>query len=175
MFMKVQTQKNQLRQGIAIMEFAVVFPFLLLMLLGIWELGRIIQVQQVMMNAARNGARLAAQAFIVNTFGAYTQITTNSGYPNVYGTMSEFLIGNGITNLNNVKMNFTFLSGDTTRQPWQGNKNEPFQITLTIPYNNVRLTTLTLFAPTNLTVQVQWQMLVDAPFAVSTTLPGWSP
>src|SRR5438309_10828179 len=62
------------RRAVAAVEFAVLLPFLLLLLIGIWELGRMIQVQMMLNNAARDGARLAAQANIVTESGAYTQI-----------------------------------------------------------------------------------------------------
>jgi Flp pilus assembly protein TadG len=39
---------------------AVVLPLLLLLVVGVWELGRIIQVQAVLNNAARDAARYAA-------------------------------------------------------------------------------------------------------------------
>jgi Flp pilus assembly protein TadG len=48
------------RRGAALVEFALVLPVLLLTLLGILELGRVLQVQQVLTNAAREGARHGA-------------------------------------------------------------------------------------------------------------------
>jgi Flp pilus assembly protein TadG len=41
-------------------EFAVLLPFLVSLLLGIWEFGRLFWVQQAVSNAAREGARQAA-------------------------------------------------------------------------------------------------------------------
>ena len=54
-------------------------------------------------------------------------------------------------------------------------KNQRFRVRVTIPYDNVRWTTLSLFNPKNLTAETYWQCLVDDPFTVNTTLPGWSP
>ena len=47
------------RKGAATVEFALVVPFLLLLLVGVFEFGRAIMVQQILTNAAREGARRA--------------------------------------------------------------------------------------------------------------------
>lgn len=43
--------------GQALAEIAIALPLLLLMLIGIWEFARAYQIQQVIVNAAREGAR----------------------------------------------------------------------------------------------------------------------
>jgi len=48
------------RRGVAAVEFAIVFPILMLLAFGLWEYGRLIQVQQILTNSAREGGRLAA-------------------------------------------------------------------------------------------------------------------
>lgn len=173
-----------IRRGVAVVEFAVVLPLLLLLLLGIWELGRIIHVQVIMNNAARDGCRLAAQAFIVNPSGSYTKIKYDTDTPNIKGSIRAYLQAAGITNLTGVTISFQFVeaSGSTpitpnnaNADPWNGKKNQRFRIRITIPYDNVRWTTLTLINPTTLTSEAYWQCLVDDPFTLNTTLPGWSP
>jgi Flp pilus assembly protein TadG len=47
------------RRGAAAVEFAVVSPLLLLLILGLLEFGRMVMVQQVITNASREGARHA--------------------------------------------------------------------------------------------------------------------
>jgi Flp pilus assembly protein TadG len=47
------------RSGAAAVEFALVFPLLLVMLLGIFEFGRVWNIHQVVTDAAREGARRA--------------------------------------------------------------------------------------------------------------------
>lgn len=47
------------RRGAAMLEFAIVLPLFLLLLLGIIEMGRVIMLHQVATNAAREGARRA--------------------------------------------------------------------------------------------------------------------
>jgi len=169
---------------VAAVEFAAVLPLLLLLLVGIWELGRIIHVQIMLNNAARDGARLAAQANIVSTTGAYTQIKFNTGTPNIEGAIRASLQAAGITDLTGLVVEFQFVEAptsggtpptSTTADPYTGVKNQRFRVRVTIPYANVRWTTLTLINPTTLTAEAYWQCLVDDPFTVNTTMPGWSP
>ena len=48
------------RRGSAAVEAAVVMPVIVTMLLGMLEVGRLVEVQEIMNNAAREGARQAA-------------------------------------------------------------------------------------------------------------------
>ena len=56
--MKSLSHCRRHRAGAAVVEFAVVAPVFLLLLLGIIEYGRMVMVQQILTNAAREGARV---------------------------------------------------------------------------------------------------------------------
>src|SRR5881227_655267 len=101
------------RRGVAAVEFAVVLPLLLTLLVGIWELGRIINVQITLNNAARDAARLGAQANIVSLSGNYTQIHYNTGTPNVDGAVRAYLQAAGVTNLSGLAVEFQFVEPAT--------------------------------------------------------------
>ena len=167
------------RRGVAAVEFAFVLPFLLLLLVGIWEVGRIIQVQIILNNAARDAARLASQANIVNSNGTFTQIRYNTGTPNIDGSIRASLNAAGITDQTGLVTQMEFLSGsgmgNTSADPYTGAKNQQIRVRIQIPYANVRWTTLTLINPSTLTAEAYWNCLVDDPFTLNTTLPGWSP
>jgi len=45
--------------GAAVVEFAIVGPLMLMLTMGMMEVGRVVMVKQVMVNASREGARLA--------------------------------------------------------------------------------------------------------------------
>ncbi len=48
------------RRGVAAVEFAVVSLFLVPLLIGLWEVGRLVEVQQYLNNAAREAGRQAS-------------------------------------------------------------------------------------------------------------------
>jgi len=51
--------KASKRSGTAAVEFAVILPFVMVLFLGIIEFGRVLMVQQILTNAAREGCRYA--------------------------------------------------------------------------------------------------------------------
>ncbi len=55
---KFRSHKSQ--RGAAALEFALIFPVLLLLLVGIVDFGMLMSTQSVVANAAREGARTAA-------------------------------------------------------------------------------------------------------------------
>ena len=48
------------RRGVAIIEFAIILPLLLLIVIGTMEFARAINIKQVVVNSAREGARVVA-------------------------------------------------------------------------------------------------------------------
>lgn len=63
------------RRGAAVIEFAIVAPLLFLLILGMIEFGRMIMVQQILTNGAREGAR---KAVLVGTTQSEVTATVNS-------------------------------------------------------------------------------------------------
>lgn len=55
----VRFKKQFKRDGAAVVEFAVVGPLLVMLTMGMMEVGRAVMVKQVMVNASREGARMA--------------------------------------------------------------------------------------------------------------------
>lgn len=53
-------RRQQTRRGAAVTEFAVVAPIMIMLTMGMIEIGRMVMVKQVMVNASREGARLGA-------------------------------------------------------------------------------------------------------------------
>lgn len=47
------------RRGAAVVEFALVSPLLIMLTMGLMEIGRVVMVKQLLINASREGARLA--------------------------------------------------------------------------------------------------------------------
>ena len=55
------------RRGAAVVEFAVVASLLMMLVFGIIEYGRLVMVQQILTNAAREGSRKAVLLGVTNT------------------------------------------------------------------------------------------------------------
>ena len=141
------------RRGTATVELSLVMTFIGVPLtLGLWEMGRYVQVQQMVANSAREGARMAAQAVTINSAGANTQIVTAvtnpsanpTKLPSVKAAVMQYLAGQGLTNLRyeDVDVAFAFLPaqpGDPPlvgtpgpAEPYQGIQNQRFRVTVTI-------------------------------------------
>ena len=167
------------RHGVAAVEFAVCLPLLLVLLMGTWEIARLVQVYQVIANAAREGARIAAQGQIINLTGAYTQITKTSSNPNVTDTVRNYVQNMGI-NTTGLTVAFTFLDSGgspvgSPSEPWQGIKGQRFAVTVTLPYSSFRLNALNYFNINEVSSTVNWVSLKDDPFTLDTTMPSWNP
>jgi len=72
------------RRGAAVVEFAIVAPLFLLLVFGIIEFGRMVMVQQVITNAAREGARQgivpgSSSSQVNNTVSTYLNGTSIGG------------------------------------------------------------------------------------------------
>ena len=176
------------RSGVAAVEFGVVMLLVMVpTLIGVWEIGRLIHVQQIVANAAREGARLAAQARTINQVGAPTEIVTEIppatntlDQPNVKAAVIQSLHGAGLTNLSwdDVTVTFAFLDSPSgsiagATEPFQGVKNQRFAVTVTIPFNRVRWSTLGLINPTTVSYRSEWRIMVDDPFNINTSIPSF--
>ena len=63
------------RRGTAAVEFGVSALFLIPLLIGLWEVGRMVEVQQLLANAAREGGRQASTGN-VNTAGVQSVVAS---------------------------------------------------------------------------------------------------
>lgn len=165
------------RRGVAAIELALITTGVLIPLMwGVWEVARYIQVKQVVSNSAREGARLAAQAYTINTTGTPVQVFAQSGYPNVKDTVYMYLKSAGFSQLQatDVTVEFRFTSGDTSlSDPYQGEKGQQFTVFVSIPWSKVRWVNQGLFNPDVVAFTVSWQMLRDDTFTINETLPTW--
>ncbi len=171
----MRTAKRTLcsRPGLATVELAITLPLVLILLIGVWEVGRLIQARQVLFNAAREGARIAAQGFIINQEGDPTSIEVSTGSPNVENTIRNYLRENGLDDTG-LEVTFVYEDGETTlTQPHEASKGQLFRITAEVPFSNVQWSLLQLTDTQKLTATVQWRSVVDDPFTLDTELPTW--
>ena len=88
--------RNVRRRGAAAVEFAFCLPFLVTILLGIIEMGRLMMVKEILVNCARDGARTAAVTKFVDSSGNFNQANvdaiTNHVISNLVGSYCERFI-----------------------------------------------------------------------------------
>ena len=116
------THRRRGRRAVAAVEFAAVLPLILTLLLGIWEVGRLIEIQQFVHNATREGARQAATGQLTNA--QVQQVVINT------------LAAEGLPTANVVVTvkDLTTPANDVSA----ANYLDQIQITATIPYSDVR-------------------------------------
>ena len=178
-------QQSPSRRAVAAIELAMVTSSIMIPLLfGVWEIGRLIQVKQIVSNAAREGARLAAQGYTVTSSGTPIEVYATANSYNVKNTVYQYLISMGLKSLQpsdvTVTFQFTSSSGSggvtnplgTPTNPYQGIKGQPLLVTVSVPWNKVRWTTLGIIRPTTVAFTVRWEMLRDEPFSIVETLPA---
>jgi Flp pilus assembly protein TadG len=144
------------RHGVAAVEFAFALPLLLVILAGIWEVGAIVEVQQILSNAARVGGRQAS-----------TGLNTS---PQVQQAVTQYLQAAGLRTGNvNVTVTNVTSGGDVSN----ANQMDQLTVTATIPFKDVAWDLLYYVVPagSQLSGTATWYCMKDLPVTVSTTLP----
>ena len=157
------------RRGVVAVEAAILLPLLLTLMLGIWEVGRMIQVNQTLINAAREGARLAAGGYVNST-----PVTDAM----VQQAVLDYLTSAGLpaAAVSGAQVNLACQATPVWTNPSDALPLDPFQITLVIPQGAAfdslrwnllnRLTSLQQFS-----VTVGWRSLNNTKIVVATQLP----
>jgi Flp pilus assembly protein TadG len=179
MLRRVRTAR---RSGVASIEAALVLSLVVVpLMIGVWEVGRLVYAQQVVSTAAREGCRLASQGKTVNASGTPTLIMAGSSgspdptNPNVWDTVYQAITTGGLPGLarSDVTITFAFIDPPSATNPWEGQKNQRFRVTVSVPFAKVRWVNLGLINPSTVYYQADWQMLVDDPFTLNPALPTW--
>jgi Flp pilus assembly protein TadG len=123
------SHKRSPRRGAAVVEFALIAPLFCGLFLGFIEFGRMVMVQQILVNAARVGARSAILAGVTPA-----QAET---------VMSNYLTSAGIT------------GATTSVSPSNAGSGTAVTVTVSVPCSNVAWTgALTWFKGSTLTSTV---------------------
>ena len=152
-----RTQRQFLRKGLAAVELAFVIPLLLTFLLGIWEVGRMIDINQILSNAAREGARQSSAG--LKTDSQVQQVVlnylTNSGIPTTHAIVT-------ISNL-------TSPGTDSAAAA----QLDQMQVNVSIPFSDVRWILLNFVtnSSTKINAQASWYSVKDQQFPTSVTVP----
>ena len=181
------------RRGAAAVEFALAFPLILFIMIGLWEVGRIVEVNQVMWNSAREAARDASLGqdnllTVANNLLTYLQ----SAEPKAFGQGHQTSMVNpttvGITlpanttgytcwdttaNRELFTVTFTDQTTTTNTDPTQMAQLDLYQIGVQVPYSSIGWTATPLITGmSRINVAVTWASMVDSPFAIAPYLPA---
>jgi Flp pilus assembly protein TadG len=154
------------RDGVAAVEFAFVLPLILLpVIFGVWEVGRLIQIQQAVSNAAREGARAASTGQYTNSQvqTVVTNYLTNAGIStaSVTPTVTNLTRGGDVSSP-------TLGQGGTAKQL------DSLQVTVSVPFSNVYWIALNYFVPagSSLNATANTVSMVNVPLTIPQTIPG---
>ena len=189
------------RKGIAATELALLAPLILTLLMGLWEVGRYIAMQNLIDNAVREGGRMGSS-------GAYFS-SNNMTDPTTSGTLTLaapskntacemqkrvllYLQTSGVSTTN-ATVKVTNTGTTTTPKTWNytytaagaitGSGYDPtaaagqldrLAVTVTVSYANIAWSPLSYFIgqSTTMTATANWNSMVDVPLTVSTTIPS---
>jgi Flp pilus assembly protein TadG len=154
------------RQGVAAVELAFVLTFLFVpMIFGVWEVGRLIQVQQIIDNSAREGARAASTGQYTNTQvqTIVTNYLTNCGISTSNSTVT-------VTNLTRGGD----VSSPTLNEGGTVQQLDSLEVSVSVPFSNVYWIALNYFVPagTTMNAAAYTVSMVNVPLTISTTIPG---
>lgn len=178
------------RRGTAAVEFAVCAPLICLIMLGMLEVGRMTEVQNVMWNSAREGARDASMGqanlqAVANNLLIYLQ----GAEPNAFASGdSTSLISPVVTLPSNTygytcwdntanrelfTMTFTDITNTSVTDPTGMSQLDHYQIGVQVPYSSIGwlvLPTAQVTGITRLYVTVDFASMVDSPFTITPSL-----
>ena len=157
------------RRGVVAVEAAVMLPFLVIMMFGLWEVGRLIQVNQIVNNAAREGARLAAGAYVNGTPVTVAMVDQ---------AVRDYLRAGGLpaAAYNGAQITLTCLASPLWVNPSDALPLDPFTIRVDIPsgaaFDSMAWSLTTRVSSVrSMSVTVRWASCTDQKIAVSSQLP----
>jgi len=185
-----QPRPTRRRYGAAAVEFALCLPVISTILLGLLEVGRITEVENVMWNSGREGARDASMGQAnLSAVAANLLVYLQGAEPTAFGQgHSTSMIAPVITlpantygytcwdntaNQELFTMTFTDVTNTSVTDPTGMSQLDRYQIGIQVPYSSVGwLPTAQITGITRLSVTVEWVSLVDSPFQIAPYLPA---
>jgi Flp pilus assembly protein TadG len=178
------------RCGAAAVEFGACLPLICLILLGLWEVGRMTEVQNVMWNSAREGARDASTGqanlqAVANNLLIYLQGAEPTAFgqgdstsliapvvalpANTYG----YTCWDNTANRELFTMTFTDITSTSVTDPTGMSQLDHYEIGVQVPYSSIGwLPIAQVTGTTRLYVTVDWASMVDSPFQIAPSLPA---
>lgn len=136
MIYKQAKTESKKREGAAMIEFAVILPFFIALLLGIIEMGSALHASQRMLSAARGGARLASMD--------WTAKLSENETPNqkVIKDIRNFLKASGLPG-DSATIEISHAEGDSEGSEFdladEDNELELFRVSVSIPHDSISM------------------------------------
>ena len=167
--MRLPTAPPRRRAATAAVEFALISPLLVTLLLGLWELGRAIQVFQIVSNAAREGARQAASAKYTK---AEVQQSVFDYLVNANVPMSDTLPQSSV-DLSNTNATITVANVTSGGEVFDANQLDKMTVYVSVPVKNFRWISSTFYMPANgkVSATVGFLCTRDIPINIVSTIP----
>ncbi|MFO0879257.1 MAG: TadE/TadG family type IV pilus assembly protein [Gemmataceae bacterium] len=157
------------RSGVAALEFGLVMPLLVMLLLGLWEMGRAIQVFQTVSNAAREGARQASTAKYTReqVRQSVFEFLQRAGVP-----LSDTLPSSSVT-LSNTNAVIIVENLTTGGEVFEATQLDRIQVTVEVPVRNYRWVLANTFLNSTSAVKsvVGFLCTRDVPIAITVDIP----
>jgi Flp pilus assembly protein TadG len=145
------------RNGTAAVEFAVTSLLLAPLLTGVWEVARLVEVQQYLSNAVREGGRQAS-----------------TGLKNVAAIKADvvnYLARNGVTAAD-TEVTVENLTSPSRADPTQGEQLDQYRVSIKLPFDRVRWILLgRISSTTELSASATWYSMRDIPIAIDSNIP----
>lgn len=176
------------RGGQAAVELAICLPLLVLLLAGLWEVGRIAEVEQVLWNSVRESARdasLTADSLqsVASKLLIYLQAAEPTAFPsshqtsliapvvslpaNTYG----YTCWDNTANRELFTLTFADQTNSAVTDPTQMSQLDRYQLGVQVPYRSVAASPLSqVTGTTRLSATVCWVAMVDSPFKITPSL-----
>jgi Flp pilus assembly protein TadG len=178
------------RRAAAVVEFALCLPLLLLILLGLWEVGRITEVEAVMWNGAREAGRDASLGqenlqSVASDMVVYLQAAEPTAFGQGHATSliapvvslpantTGYTCWDNTANRELFTITFTDLTNPTVTDPTAMAQLDIYQVGIQVPYGSVGwLPSAQITGISRLNATVTWTAMVDSPFQIAPSLPA---
>jgi len=163
---------------------------MLIILAGLWQVGRVTQIQEVVWNSAREAARDASlgddslqtiasglltylQGAMGTSFGQGHSTSMISPVVSLPSNTTGYTCWDNTTNKELFTMTFTDLTNPGVTDPSGMSQLDLYQLGVQVPFASVGWSTIApVSGITRLNVSMTWAAMVDSPFQIAPNLPA---